>query len=174
MHPLDTARALNDAAGGTSWEQDVAAHLLHGGHFYADGESVLLWRPVSRHWTSEALLNPWQSDPEGDAWYIWMGVGNLRPFLAMATSGGWPAKSFIAFHRKGIPRWHRLATLVSRLDEKLKQQRSAQGEQKGQRPVSEELRGADEDDAEADEDGGAGHSDADLQAAVSRPDDGKR
>ncbi len=139
-HALDAARALNDAAGGTSWETDVAAHLLNHGHFLAAADCVLLWRPVSRHWSEDDLCNPWKADPDGNAWYLWCAVGNLHRFTAMAASGGWPVKEWVAFHRRGIPKWYRLETLIRRIDgKKTKQQRRPEGTEGGERSKPKEL-----------------------------------
>lgn len=134
MHPLDAAKALNDAAGGTTWEQDVAAHWQTG-HFLASADCVLMWRSVRSDWSPERLLNPWDSDPGGDAWYIWSaaGVGALPRFAAMARSGGWPEKTTVAFHRRGIPKWYRLEAILSRIDgQKLQQRRSSQGAERSE------------------------------------------
>lgn len=142
MHALDQARAINDAIGGTSWETDVAAHLTSGGYFLASEDSVLLWRPVRTGWDEERLINPWDSDPDGDAWYIWMAVGRgaLPRFAAMARSGGWPAKPSVAFHRRGNCKWYRLDKILSRIDvQKTEHQRGPEGDEEGQRPVPEEL-----------------------------------
>lgn len=116
-HALDIAKATNDAIGGTPWETDVAAHLTSGGHFLASAGAVCLWRPVCRDWDDERLCNPWDSAPEGNAWYVWMTAGPdaLRTWAALATSGGWPVKDWVAFHRRGTPKWYRTETILRRI-----------------------------------------------------------
>jgi len=147
-HPLDIARRINDAAGGTAWETDVAAHLSSGGYFLASGSHVLLWRPVWRAWPEARLLNPWEADPEGDAWYVWMAVGDVHLFADLVPI--YPVKDWVAFHRRGSPKWYRTAQLTRRIHgQKIEQRRGSQGAEKGERSGSEELRAANEADAEA-------------------------
>lgn len=147
-HPLETAQRINDAAGGTAWETDVAAHLSSGGHFLASGSHVLLWRPVWRDWPEERLLNPWDADPDGNAWYLWMAVGDVRLFADLATI--FPGKEWVAFHRRGSPKWYRTEELTRRIHgQKIEQRRGAQGAEEGERSGAEKLRAANEADAEA-------------------------
>lgn len=132
-HALETAKATNDAQGGTSWETDVAAHLTSGGYFLASAECVLLWRPVWSWWNDDDLCNPWLADPDGDAWYIWMAAGDLSKFCALSRSGGWPTKESVAFHRRGNSKWYRLATLIARIDgQKTQQLQGGKGAEAGQ------------------------------------------
>ena len=132
-HALETAEALNDAQGGTSWATDVAAHMVSGGGFIASVDSVILFRPVWSHWSEDDLGNPWKSDAAGDAWYIWIAVGDLSKFTALARSGAWPIKESVAFHRRGNSKWYRLATLIARIDgQKTKQLQGGKGTEAGQ------------------------------------------
>ena len=118
----ETARRVNDAQGGTDWETDVCAHLMGHGSLVATRDTVLLWRPVWSHWGEEDLCDPWQSDPDGDAIYLWMAVGGLATFAALCRSGAFPVKSLLAYHRRGNPKWYRLETLIARIDGKEAQQ----------------------------------------------------
>jgi hypothetical protein len=150
-HAWDTAEELTKGIGGSSWIEDVTAHLASGGILIASEEFVMLFRSVDTSWPEDRLDDPWQVDHSGDAWYIWMIVGNLRHVVGLVRSGTWPEKLAVAFHRRGNPKWYQLADLISKIDEKTQQRQSRQAAEAGEPAVAEELQHSDEDDEEADE-----------------------
>ena len=150
-HAWDTAEAMTAAVGGSSWIEDVTAHLASGGTLIASEEFVLLFRPVCSDWPEDRLDDPWQVNHAGDAWYVWMIVGNLRHVVGLVRSGTWPDKDWLAFHRRGNPRWYQSANLISKIDEKTQQRQGSQGTRGSEPAGAEELQGADEDDEDANE-----------------------
>jgi hypothetical protein len=153
MNAWDKAEEMTAAVGGSSWIEDVTAHLASGGTLIASDDFVLLFRPVRSDWPEDKLDDPWEIDTAGDAWYIWLMVGDLRRVVGLVRSGTWPDKDWLAFTRRGNPKWYQLANLISKIDEKTQQRQSRQAAEAGEPAVAEELQHPDENDAAADEAG---------------------
>lgn len=76
-----------------SFEEDCTAHL-ESGYLLSTPDTFALWRPVWWHWPMERLLDPWESDPAGDCWHIWLLAGDAWPVWEISEP-----KNLVAFER---------------------------------------------------------------------------
>jgi hypothetical protein len=107
---FEEAAAWHAAHGGgeMSFGEVVEAHA-QGGYVFITPEFFLLGRRVARDWDEARRCDPWQVDPAGDCWHVWLAAGDWR---------GWerflPYRlPWVSFHRRerlrvwALERFHR-------------------------------------------------------------------
>jgi hypothetical protein len=97
MTPYETAARWHLAhCPGESFRDVIEAHLFNG-HLIAGPRLFLLGRRVSHTWPDELLRDPWQTDPDGDAWHVWLCAGDLRAIPGVVP---YPLP-WVTYHRRG-------------------------------------------------------------------------
>ncbi len=106
MTALEQAMLINDPEyPEDSWFEDMDLILATGGNGFSEHDFVFYFRPVRSDWSEEQLYNLELSAPDGDAWMIWVLVGDIR--RAAECANQFPRKDWIIFHRKlgGTRKW---------------------------------------------------------------------
>jgi hypothetical protein len=96
------AYAAYQAAGHGDFLDDLSLHLQHG-YVVSTPTGFGMARPIDSSWRgdNERLADIRQSDAGGDAWFIWMVAGDLAEVMEFLPS----RKKWLAFARRGLPRW---------------------------------------------------------------------
>jgi hypothetical protein len=106
MPPFSDAAAVYDREPcARSFEHDLYLHFLHD-TVLSTPEVFVMLRPVCRDWPVEWLHDPQRTDPNGDAWWIWLLAGDAAPVWALH-----PPKPWVGFERDNLPRFHRYVRL---------------------------------------------------------------
>jgi hypothetical protein len=87
---------------GVEFREILEAHLFHG-HVISSPVRFVLGRQVCRDWPAERLLDPWDSDEQGDAWHVWLWAGTVKDWQSVVP--WW--LPWIGFHRGERMRWHK-------------------------------------------------------------------
>lgn len=99
MNPYLAAAAVYDREPcARSFHLDHWLHLMHG-YVVSTPSLFAMFRPVWRNWPAERLLDPSQSDPDGDTWWVWLVAGDPAMLFEAV-----PAKKWVAFERFNSPR----------------------------------------------------------------------
>lgn len=103
MTPYERAvKAAAESPFEDTFAADVATHLMVG-VVISTPDYYLMARPVGSDWSEDRMLDPWQTDPAGDCWFIWAVAGDWpRAATDGLTSCG--RKPFLCFHRRGVIR----------------------------------------------------------------------
>lgn len=97
MRPFEQAVRWHEAnCPGESLTEMVEAHFL-GGHVVAGPELFLMGRRVGREWENERLCDPWQVDPDGTMWHVWLFAGDI---YQVRETVPYPLP-WVSFHRRG-------------------------------------------------------------------------
>lgn len=100
MTPFESAAAVYDREPcARTFEHDLFLHLMHG-YVVSSPTLFAMFRPVRSAWNMEQLLDPSQTDPDGDAWWLWLVAGDPAPLF-----DGFPPKKLVAFERRNSPRF---------------------------------------------------------------------
>jgi hypothetical protein len=103
MSPYETAARWHVAnVPGVEFREILEAHLFEG-HVMSGPERFILGRQVSRDWPDEWLINPWKTDEQGDAWFVWLWAGEVRDWQTIVP---WKLP-WIGFHRGERLKWHK-------------------------------------------------------------------
>ena len=86
-------------AAGHTFLADLAAHFEHG-YVWSSPTAFIMARLVSSTWGPERWGNLAETDPGGDAWCVWVAVGDLREFFRVCPH----ETKFACFARRGFPR----------------------------------------------------------------------
>ncbi len=93
---------------GGSLAEVVEAHL-QGGHVVSSPRAFVMVRRVWRAWPEDRLGDPWDVDPAGDCWHVWLFAGD--PAMAPRLAGWLAPVPWLSYHRRGrrrtvaFPRW---------------------------------------------------------------------
>jgi hypothetical protein len=102
MTPVElAARVYEREECTTTFRNDLEAHLLNG-YVFSTPEGFVMARPVSILANEALILDPWHKFETPDAWLIWLGAGNLSPFLDMFPFPlpflGWQKRNRLRFY----------------------------------------------------------------------------
>ena len=74
----------------------VEAHFQNG-YVFNTPELFIMARQVSYEWPDEEILDPWQSDPQGSVWHVWLYAGDMKAITKLIPYD----LPYITFHRRG-------------------------------------------------------------------------
>ena len=95
MTPYETAATWHlDHCPETPFREILEAHLFCG-HVISGPTRFILGRQVCRDWPESRLLNPWDTDPNGDAWFVWLWAGEIGDWRRVLP---WPLP-WLMWHR---------------------------------------------------------------------------
>ena len=78
MTPYETAARWHlERCPGVPFREVLEAHLFCG-HVISGPTRFVLGRQVFSDWPEERLGDPWDSDPAGDAWFVWLWAGTVK------------------------------------------------------------------------------------------------
>ncbi|MDB6117408.1 MAG: hypothetical protein JWO08_1189 [Verrucomicrobiaceae bacterium] len=95
--PFDQAQAVYEREPcARTFFEDLHFHLCHG-YVYSSPGCFAMVREVNHDWSEQRMLAPWETQPGGDCWMIWLLAGNAaeaigklphpKPWLATERSG---------------------------------------------------------------------------------------
>lgn len=100
MTAYDQARAVYDREPcARSFEEDLWFHLQHG-YVYSSPTCFGMAREVNHDWPASRLLAPWETQPGGDCWMVWLLAGDAQEAVAKLPH----SKPFLAFERTNVAR----------------------------------------------------------------------
>lgn len=99
--PLELALAVYETEPcARSFGEDLWHHLERG-YVVSTPEALALARPVWRDWPLDRLRRPWESDPAGDCWWIWLLAGRMDVAMQWLPE----PKKWLAYERGNSPRF---------------------------------------------------------------------
>jgi len=88
----------------------VEAHFQNG-YVFNTPDLFILARQISIDWTDEEILDPWQSDPQGSVWHVWLYAGDMKAIAKLI-----PYKlPYITFHRAGKLKTYSMKEIMKHL-----------------------------------------------------------
>jgi len=95
MTPYETAARWHlEHSPETPFREILEAHLFCG-HVISGPDAFVLGRQVCSKWEEIRLLNPWDTDPNGDAWFVWLWAGEIGDWRRVLP---WPLP-WLMWHR---------------------------------------------------------------------------
>lgn len=82
-----------------SFNDDLGHHLVHG-YVWSSPTCFVMFRPVQSTWPLDMLRAPWETDPAGDCWWVWLLAGDTREAISKMPF----AMPRIGFERQNEPR----------------------------------------------------------------------
>lgn len=96
MTPYQQAQAVYEREPcARSFHEDHFHHLQHG-FVYSSPTCFAMCREVSSAWGADKMLAPWEVEPGGDCWFVWMLAGDAREAIGRLPH----VKPFIAFEKR--------------------------------------------------------------------------
>jgi hypothetical protein len=129
MNHLQAAEKVESVQG---FVNDLRAHLAPGGVVFSCPAFLVMFRPVPRSASVEALVNPWMrwDERECDCWFIWLLVGDGRAALDALVPLFGP-KKWVAFQTRGLPKFWEFEKLHSQYGKRIVKQQSSNQAAKG-------------------------------------------
>ena len=103
MSPYEKAARWHlEHSPGVAFTEIVEAHFQVG-YAFSGPAYFLLGRQVSSTWDDERICDPWQVDPLGDAWHVWLYAGDMRAWQRLVPY----SLPWLMFHRRDKLRRYR-------------------------------------------------------------------
>lgn len=95
MNPLAIAARWHSQSGcGIPFHELIEAHAATGAVWFTP-RCFLLARRIDPDWPPERILDPWQADPAGCCWHVWLLAGDVSEALTLPSAG----VPWISWHR---------------------------------------------------------------------------
>jgi hypothetical protein len=108
MTPFETAARWHNARSpDVLFTVPLEAHLQTG-YVFNTPELFIMARRISTDWPEDCILDPWLTNPEGDAWHVWLYAGEILAIPPLIPY----FLPYVTFHRKGKFKIHRMEHLL--------------------------------------------------------------